>query len=626
VNRGNDNGQCYRFADLLLDTGRRQVFRGDDTIDLTTKTFDVLAALVRGAPNSLSQDALMDEVWPGSVVSQGTVAKRVELLRQALGDDSADPKYVALVRGYGYRLIPDVAIVDQSAGTGRERLLRIRWFAAGGALLALVLLGWSLFEPAATPPEDSIAVLPFVALSGDTRDQQFADGLTEELSHVLASNSGLSVTGRASVFRYRERGDDLQTIGQDLGVAHVLEGSVRRSGDRLRITSRLISTRDGSNRWSASYDRSMDDIIAIQESIAWNVTQELESSFDNRRNSRSVDESVIDPATYAMYLRAVALTPYGTGHGLGEAQRLIEEVTERAPGFAPGWNRLAAIHGRRIFSRDPDYDMTLAEATPSMLAAVAKALAIDPDSAEAYANLGGAAWVFEGDAAKAAPLIERALILDPNDLDIISFAAEFAKFIGRLDEALELEQRIVARDPLCDWCRTRLAQSYLFTGRAEEAAREFETLRSLYEGHHWSYGLVQLMLGRPRDALETFDRMTDNEHLKLQGRAAALCDLGDDAAARPVLASLEQTWADAFPQTVAQAYAYCGNADRAFELLWRSLPEGTVSLQMEYLSPLYSPLQGDPRWLELLRQVDRAPAQIRSIPFSLEAARAQLDN
>jgi TolB-like protein/DNA-binding winged helix-turn-helix (wHTH) protein/tetratricopeptide (TPR) repeat protein len=628
VNGGDDNVRSYRFADLVLDPGRRQVFRGDDSVELTGKTFDVLAALVRAAPNSLSYDALMDEAWAGSVVSQGTVAKRIELLRQALGDDSSDPKYVGLVRGCGYRLLPDVSVIEESAETRRERVPSpsARWAIAAAVVLALAFLGWSMFDPAARPPEKSIAVLPFVSLSGDDENQRFADGLTEELGHTLASDARLSVTGRISASRYRDSDEDVRRIGEHLGVAHVLEGSVRRSGDGLRVTARLISTKDGFNRWSESYDGSMDDIFAIQKDIADSVAQELNSSLDGRRASRSVDESVIDPETYAMYLRAVSLSPYGSVHGLGEAQRLIEAVTELAPGFAPGWNRLAAIHGRRLMGQDPDYEMTLEEAMPVMLSAVAKAVAIEPDSAEAYANLGGAAWVFEGDSAKAAPLIERALALGPNDLDIISFAAEFAKFNGRLDEALELEQRILVRDPLCDWCRSRLAKSYLLAGKPEEAKREYETLRSLHEGEfNWNYGVVLLMLGRPRDALESFARH-DLEYLKLQGQAAAHCALGDSAAAEAMFARLEQTSAQEHPQQVAKAYAYCGKADRAFELLQQSLPEGAVSLQMEYLSPLYGPLRDDPRWLELLRRVGRAPEQIEAIPFSLEVARSRLEN
>ena len=613
----------YRFADLVLDPGQRAVRRGNKTIELTGKSFDVLGALVRAAPDSLSHDELMDAVWRNAVVSQSTVAKRIELVRQALGDDSASPKYIGLVRGHGYRLIPEVTESERNA-TAKRRFVLLGVNVAAVAIIAA--LAWLASRPAPEPPEQSIAVLPFVSLSDDPGDQLFADGLTDELSHVLASDAKLQVTGRRSAFQFRGHDEDAQTIGKSLGVAHLLEGSVRRHGDKLRVTAQLTDTENAFSLWSASYDREMADIISIQQVIARNVAASLQATFGGAGRMAPLDPSVIDPETYATYLQAVSLSPYGKLHELGEAQRLIEIVTERAPGFASGWNRLAAIHGRRLFGRDPGYGLTFEESFTTMNEAVARAVSINPDSAESYANLGGIAWVLESDAAKAAPLIERAVRLDPNDLDIIAFAAEFAKFIGRLDEALNLEELLVLRDPLCNWCRFRLAKSYMFAGRAEDAAREFETLRSLYGEHNWNYGVTLLMLGRAEDALASFEAIKDFQHLRLQGRAAALCDLDRLDEAAPVLADLESKHGETSPQEVAQAFAYCGHSVKAFELLQSSLPAWTVHLQSEHLSPLYEPLRSDPRWLDLLRQVGRAPEQVEAIPFSLEIARTRLEN
>lgn len=612
----------YRFADLVLDAGQRTVRRGNERIELTGKSFDVLSALVRAAPDSLSHDELMDAVWRNAVVSPSTVAKRIELVRQALGDDAASPSYIALVRGHGYRLIPEVTESERNSSVKRRFVL----LAVNIVVVTVIAaLAWLASRPAPEPPEQSIVVLPFVALSDDPGDQLFADGLTDELSHVLASDVGLRVTGRRSAYHYRNRDEDTQAIGDALDVAHVLGGSVRRQGSKLRITAQLTDTDDGFNRWSASYDREMADIIAIQQDIARNVAASLQATFSSTGRTAPLDPSVIDPETYAIYLQALSLSPYGKLHELDEAQRLIEVVTERAPGFASGWNRLAAIHGRRLFGRDPGYNLTPPETLSILRDAVAKAVAIDPDSAESYANLGGAAWVFERNAAKAAPLIERAVRTDPNDLDIIAFAAEFAKFIGRLDEALSLEELLVARDPLCNWCRFRLAKSYMFAGRADDAARQFETLRSLYEGHHWNYGITLLMLDRAEDALASFEAIEDFPNLRLQGRAAALCDLNDKEAAASTLAELESKHGASSPQEVAQAFAYCGQADKAFGLLQQSLPAMTIQIQTEYLSPLYEPLRSDPRWHDLLRQVGRSPEQVQAIPFSLDIARSRLE-
>ncbi len=613
--------RLYHFADLTLDAGQRVVRRGTTTIELPRLSFDLLGALVRSAPDSLSTDQLMDQVWRGAVVSQATVAKRVELLRQGLGDDSNAPRYIALVRGYGYRLVPEVR---EAAAETRRRLGRLQV----AALMVLVLLStaaaWFTFRPVEAPRDKSIAVLPFVAVSMNPDDQIFADGLTEELSHVLARSGELKVTGRISSFYYKDREDDVQSIGKTLGVAHILKGSIRRSEEKLRVTVHLISADDGFQLWSASYDRQMSDIIGIQENIAHNVAARLHTSLGPGRRGSRVDEASIGPEAYAMYLRAASLSPYGKGRGLEEAQRLIERVTVLAPDFAPGWNRLAAIHGRRLFARDPDYPYTLEEAMPTILDAVTRALTIDPDSAEAYANLGGAAWVFEGAARKAAPLIERAMVLDPWDLDIVSFAADFAKYIGRLDEALELEELLVERDPLCESCRFRLAKSYMFSGQFHDAEHQLATLRSMSGGYHWDYGVVLLLMHRTQDALETFRSIENAEHLRYQGRAMALSDLGRDDESQDYLARLEHDWGDQYPQQTAQAFAYVGQADKAFEWLQRSLPEGTIQLQTGFPEPLYDRLRDDPRWMEIMRRIGRTPEQMQAIPFSLDSARTRL--
>ena len=619
--KGGPGNRLYRFADLTLDAGQHVVRRGTTMIELPRLSFDLLRALVQSAPDGLSTDQLMDRVWCGIVVSPATVAKRVELLRQALGDDSNAPRYVALIRGYGYRLIP--AVSEAHPETSRRL--------GGPHAVPLVLLAllsaaaaWFTWRPEEAPREKSVAVLPFVAMSLSPDDQVFADGLTEELSHVLARSGELKVTGRVSSFYFKDREDDVQSIGETLGVAHVLKGSMRRSEDKLRVTVQLIGTDDGFQLWSASYDRQMRDIIGIQEDIAQNVAARLHASLGPGHRDSRVDEASIDPEAYALYLRAVSLSPYGKGRGLEEAQRLIERVTLLAPEFAPGWNRLAAIHGRRLFSRDPDYPHTLEEAMPVMLEAITRALTIDPDSAEAYANLGGAAWVFEGAARKAAPLIERAMELDPWDLDIVSFAADFAKYIGRLDEALELEEQLVERDPLCESCRFRLAKSYMFSGRFVEAEHQLATLRSMSGSYRWDYGVVLLLLRRTEEALDVFNSIEDAEYLRYQGRAMALFDLGQHAESQKVLVQLAQDWGEQYPQQTAQAFAYVEQPDKAFEWLQRSLPEGKIKLQTEFPEPLYDRLRDDPRWIEIMRRIGRTSMQMQAIPFSLDAARERL--
>jgi len=579
----------------------------------------MLLALVEAAPDTLSTDELMDRVWQGTVVSHATVAKRVELLRQALDDDSQSPRYIALVRGHGYRLVPDVAMAS------RKPAPRRRWpIAVAISTLAAVALAasWIAMRPG-PPPDRSVAVLPFDVITDDVDVQLFAEGLADELRYVLSARNKLRVIGRTSSIYFRDRDDDLRAIGETLGVAHVLEGSVRRSGNRLRVSAQLSSTADGFALWSESYDREASSVIAIQEDIALNVAAQLRVAFGDSESPPAPDSDVISPEAYALYLRAVSLSPYGKVRGLGEAQRLIEEVTRLAPGFAPGWNRLAAVYGRRLLGADPGFEKTPEEALAIAGDAVNKALAIDPESAEAYANLGGGAWVFERDAGKAAPLIERAVALNPGHLDIVSFAAEFAKYIGRFEQALKLEELIISRDPLCDECRLRLAKSYLYTARYADAERELQTLRTLRGGGYaWHLGIASLMQEQPREALEHFDSIPADvaPHLQLAGRAAALCDLGREPDAQQALDRLAETIGERSPQVTARAFAHCGDADAAFEWLERSLPHRTVELQVDFPDPLFARLRDDPRWKDLMQRIGRSKEQTEAISFSLDAA------
>lgn len=605
----------YRFADLLLDSGQRRVWRGDDEIELPKLSFNLLLALIRAAPNSLSTDELMDEVWEGAVVSVATVAKRVELLRHAIGDESGGSRYVALVRGHGYRLIPAVSDADAAATPVDRRSMLV--LAAVVAIVAVVV-AWFALQPERPPPEKSVAVLPFASMSNDIEQEHFADGLTEELSHALARMGDLKVSGRTSSFYYKGRNEDLRDIGEALGVAHLLEGSVRRDGDTIRVTAQLISAEDGFHLWSETYDRPMRDLLQIQQEIARTVAGRLRSSLSSERSASRTHTST-DPEAYALYLEAVSLSPYPFGTDMPKAQELLERVVEMDPGFATAWNLLAAIHGRRLIDKDPTYELSPQEGMRAMHEAIAKAQAIDPDLGEIFANLGGLAWAFENDPAKAAPLIEKAVELDPWNLDVIAFAANFATYIGHYEEALALEELLIDRDPLCDTCRRQLASSYSYTHRFQDAEREFRTLRTVHGGgYNWSLGVVKLHQGNPQDALRYFAQQKDPLVLGQLGRAMGLHDMDDRDTAAELLAVAADQWGADAPMRMAQAYAYVGDLDNAFFWVQKTMQNDPRDLIFNFPAPLFDNLRDDPRWHALTMQLGIAPEQLAKIPFTLD--------
>ena len=612
-----DTEKVIDIRDLVIDAGARRVIRGNEEIALPKLSFDLLFALARAAPDTLSIDELMDQVWGKAVVSPATVAKRVELLRHALGDDSTDPRYIALVRGHGYRLIADGGAAAPSPASGR------RWIIAAVAatVIAAVVVGIARMSGSGRPaPEKSVAVLPFVAMSRDDDVEIFADGLTEEVSHALANIAELKVTGRTSSFHYKNRNEDLREIGATLGVAHLLEGSVRRSDDRIRVTAQLIDAEDGFHLWSKVYDSTPADTLRIQEDIAHNVADALRVTFSLEQEQALVAHGDIDPESYLLYLRAQTLASRAgpSTPERDEVQSLLETVLERHPDYVPALLWLAKLEAARLRFNDESYEVRWDEGWSRVRHNAERVIELEPGNAEAHAVVSSAAWHHKRDAVEANRYISQALALGPTNLYVLRLARESARALGRFDLTLELDRSLVARDPLCLGCRMWLTQSYAQLGRFEEAeqtVREAQTLMG--GGGEWTLGTILLHRGKPAAALESFSPLDHHLYLRLAGRAMALHDLGRHKESAAEIAALEAEWAMEQPIIIAQVYAYIGQPDLAFDWIGRDLEGRADFARGDYLDTLFANLHSDPRWLPLLERIGRSPAQLARVPFEV---------
>jgi TolB-like protein/DNA-binding winged helix-turn-helix (wHTH) protein len=310
----------YQFDDLTIDLGQQRVTRGGSDIPLPRLSFNLLVTLARAAPNCVSFEQLAERVWPGLVIAPETVSQRVKLVRDALGDAAQAPRYIAGVRGRGYRIVAAVQpLVDRSPinGLGPDSDISRAPTSSGPsalqtpiqaarspgrrldrviiAALAVLASGWayvvidrfwvsthsvvvqeavSAHDPATvgvdafTPPAHSIAVLPFVNMSGEASQQYFSDGLTEELLNSLSRIKGLQVAARTSSFSFQDEHPDIAAVAHKLNVASVLEGSVRRSGNTIRVTAQLNNGETGFHVWSQTYDRDLGDVLKVQAEIA----------------------------------------------------------------------------------------------------------------------------------------------------------------------------------------------------------------------------------------------------------------------------------------------------------------------------------------------------------------------
>jgi TolB-like protein len=342
----------------------------------------------------------------------------------------------------------------------------------------------------------SIAVLPFVNMSSDKEQEYFADGISEELLNLLAKIPELRVIARTSSFSFKGKDIAIDEIARALNVANVLEGSVRRSGETLRITAQLVRASDSSHLWSQTYDRDLTDIFAVQDEIAASVVQQLKI----RLLGAAPKVRATDARAYALHLQAEALFRQFTKSALEESIALNEQALAIDPEYTAAWVGLANLYIAQIGEgfRPANEGVRLAHEF------TAKALSIDPAYAPAHATLGGIAQLYDRDLALAAKQIERASALEPTNLDILDVAGSQARRLGRLQQAIEIQEYLVDRDPVNEFAYNELGKTYRYAGRLDEAITAFRTalrLNPLLVDIHMPIAEVLLQQGDATGAL-----------------------------------------------------------------------------------------------------------------------------
>jgi len=486
---------CYRVGNLLVDAGRRRVERDGSEIALPGLTFDLLLALAREAPNLASIDALMQQVWPGRVVSPETVSQRVKLLRAALGDDPESPRYLTGVRGHGYRLIVPVercaiasaAVQDPvpaKVDTPPSRSTRGPWpLALALAVPAALWLAWSSLRESpvsqvvpvkleATPR--SIAVLPFENRSRLEEDAYFVDGLHDDILTQLTRIGGLTVISRTSVEQFRDTRLTTREIGAKLGVSRILEGGVQRAGDRVRVTVQLVDAATDAHLWAASYDREFDadSIFAIQSEVATAVAAALSTTLTPAEQGRvkAVPTDNLE-AWEAYQVGRKALGPR-TPAGMAQARQSFQAAIKLDPAFAQAYAGLADTIWLQADILGLPFESAMAEAEVLLQ----EALRLDPELVEALTTTANFATV-RRDYARAESGFRRAIEFNSNYPTAHQWYAALLGIQGRHAEALQSIQRAVELDPMSTLMRVLLASHLADAGRFDEALAELNEAR-----------------------------------------------------------------------------------------------------------------------------------------------------
>jgi serine/threonine-protein kinase len=459
---------------------------------------------------------------------------------------------------------------------------------------------------AARAPEKSIAVLPFESLSQDLDDAYFADGVTEELLNALAAIPDLRVAGRGSAFSFKGRSTDPRAVGAALQVATVLEGTIRRSGKRVRIAAQLTSTSDGYQLWSERYDRVLEDIFDLQDEIASAIARRLRVTLEQRSGAPPTS----DVAAYELYLKGRALL-YRRGHSVSAALECFQRATELDPQYALAWAGLADAHTASCFSSL----LRPAHAMPRALDAARRALALDPELAEAHCALAEAALLYQREYLLAQREFGRALELNPNypqarvwyGLHYLHLAA------GRTEEGEDQLKGLLAIDPLSAYAHITFGQLYFFSGRAAEAVeilrRGVELDTESYLGQ-WSLACCLAIAGLWEEAAVEGERalaMSGRHVWSLAAMASIFAGLGKPREALAFLRELEARAMREYvqPAMLLQAAAAAGQTDAAMGYAATAVEERDPMFTMiARVWPLYNQLRRDSRFGQLIGRLN----------------------
>ena len=576
----------FQVDDLLIDIGQQRVTRAGVEIPLPHLSFALLVTLARAAPNLVTFDQLTERVWTGLVITPETISQRVKLVRTALGDDPQAPHYIGGVRGRGYRMVASVRPLterrrsepatpywmDESEPRAAAPLPGappvppteapappaqgpgiLGWVGAAFAVLVLLALPWAATHylrtsPAAAPataasvivqPPHTIAVLPLVDVSPGDGNTYLGEGLAQELSARLARIHGLRVASRTSAFSFRGRDTDVRTIAQTLGVRHVLEGSVMREGNQLRVTAQLIDAQSGYNVWSQTYNRTWQDLVAIQDDVARSIIGTLKVVLSSDLMQRTSQPPTTHVDAFDLYLVGLAkLHGPGRATQLEEAGESFRQALSKDPKFALAY---AGLCERYVMGYEYTRDATLVGQAESacgealkldgslreVSAALAhlylvsgrseqaaalyrEAIRTDPDNADGYMGLGEA---LDGaqkrvDAERA---FRQAVQVEPTYWGAQSALAGFLVSHGRAAAAVPIFQRVTELIPASPLAFNNLGAALEMTANFSGAAAAFERSLALEptRSAYSNLGTVYYFLGRYADAAQMFSRATE---------------------------------------------------------------------------------------------------------------------
>jgi TolB-like protein/DNA-binding winged helix-turn-helix (wHTH) protein/Tfp pilus assembly protein PilF len=601
-----DTSRVVRFGAFELDRRAGELRKDGLRVRLQEQPLRILDALLSDPGEPVTREELRKRLWPDDtfVDFDNGLNRAINRLRAALGDDAGHPRFVETLERRGYRFIAPVVFEDAPTPPGKRPAPRLPLPAA---LLAVVVVAgivyWGGSKASGTPPIRTLAVLPLANLTGDPGQDYFSDGMTDALITRLAALPALHVISRQSVMAYKASAKSLPEIASELGVEGVVEGSVVRSGSRVRVTAQLVHGPSDRHLWAQSFDRELADVLTLQAEIAAAVAAQVERRLGRTPGSgASPSAAAVNPQAYELYLRGQFRLHQLNPASLEVALDYFAQARDLDPAFAPAYAGLAVTTFMQEFWGGRPRSPELVE---EVRRALARSLELDPNLSAAHDTLGRVRLHYDYDWAGAETAFRRAVALEPSSMGAHNGLSLLLQTLVRQDEALAEAAKAVSLDPLSPTPLAEEGRALYRARRFDEAEERFRRALALDPGFGSALDrLVQLDLARGRlaDARDTFARLEQLPSHRGSGlvglRARLEAAAGNDAAARRLLATLP-----AVPNlTRVAAEVALGNHDAAFSELTRAVAEKTMS-PYGWANPELDPLRADARFAVLVRRM-----------------------
>jgi len=491
----------FRFGDILVDTDRRELRRGSDLVSVGPQVFDLLVYLVQNRERVVSKNDMLAEVWGGRIVSESTLTSHINAVRKAIGDTGEDQSLIRTVSRKGFRFVGEIRIDNLSED---ER-----------STYAAKNVGPRTTRPTpelALPDRPSIAVLPFQNLSGDPDQEYFAEGVVEDIITALSRIRWLFVIARNSSFTYKGRTTDAKQVGRELSVRYVLEGSLRKSATRVRITAQLIDSSTDTNLWADRFEGALEDIFDLQDQVTASVVGAIAPRLEQAEMARAKRKPTDSLDAYDYYLRGMASYYLRTKEGINEALPLFEKAIAIDPSFASAYGMAAWCHAWRKINgwmTDPVRETAQTEQLAR------RAAELGPDDAVALSRGAHALTFVIGDHDTAASFVDRALALNPNLAGAWYASGWVRVWLGEIDTAINhfgYAMRLSPLDPHSIGMQAGTAFAHFLAGRFDEASSWVQ--RALWEQTNYLTTLLiaaasYALAGRSSDAQRIVARICE---------------------------------------------------------------------------------------------------------------------